>query len=341
MNTIWFFIWGILWMVYFILDGFDLGLGSLMPFLAKNEQDKKYIYSAMGPFWDGNEVWLITAGGVTFAAFPKTYAVMFSGLYTALMLVLVALIIRGVAFEFRHQIQSGFWKGFWDICLFIGSLLPGLLLGVAFANIFMGLPIDENGVFRGNLLTLLNPYGLLGGILFVLLFLEHGALWLCYRTHESDLHFRAGILATRIWQAKVVVFVLFVVASAFYTDLLKNYFHHLYLLPLLLIPLYGLFLSRNSIAEQKWLKAWIGSAITIAGSVLFGVVGLYPRMLPSSIDPKYSITIYNGSSSPMTLKIMLIVVVIFVPIVLFYQFWTYKKFSYKLTDEGLIYEEGY
>lgn len=337
MNTIWFLLWGVLWMVYFILDGFDLGLGSLMPFLAKNEQEKRYIYSAMGPFWDGNEVWLITAGGVTFAAFPKTYAVMFSGLYTALMLILVALIIRGVAFEFRHQIESKFWKGFWDVCLFVGSLLPGLLLGVAFANIFMGLPIDQNGVFKGNLLTLLNPYGLLGGVLFLLLVLEHGALWLAYRTNRSDLHYRAGIMATKIWQAKVVIFILFVIATAFFTDLLTNYFKHLYLLPILVIPLYGLFLSRNSIAEQKWLRAWIGSAITIAGSILFGIIGLYPNMLPSSIDPKYSITIYNGSSSPLTLKIMLIVVLIFIPIVILYQFWTYKKFSYKLSDDELIY----
>ena len=178
MNTIWFLLWGILWTVYFILDGFDLGLGTLMPFIAKNEEEKRYIYNAMGPFWDGNEVWLITAGGVTFAAFPRTYAVMFSGLYTALMLLLVALIIRGVSFEFRNKVESKFWKVIWDSCLFIGSFVPALLLGVAFANIFKGIPIDENGVFQGNILTLLNPYGLLGGILFVLLFLEHGALWL-------------------------------------------------------------------------------------------------------------------------------------------------------------------
>ena len=340
MNTIWFLLWGILWIVYFILDGFDLGLGTLMPFIAKNEEEKRIIYNAIGPFWDGNEVWLISAGGITFAAFPKTYAVMFSGLYTALMLLLVALIIRGVSFEFRGKVDSKFWKGVWDICLFVGSFLPALLLGVAFANIFKGIPIDENGVFHGNILTLLNPYGLIGGVLFVLLFLEHGALWLCIRS-TGDLQIRAAVIATRIWQAKVVVFVLFLALSVFVTDLFANYFHHIYLLPILILPIYGLFLSRNAIAAQKWVKAWIGSALTIAGTTLFGLLGIYPNMLPSSIDPKYSVTIYNGSASPLTLKIMLIVALIFIPIVILYQLWVYKKFAHPITKDDLAYEEAY
>ena len=340
MNTIWFLLWGILWIVYFILDGFDLGLGTLMPFIAKNEEEKRIIYNAIGPFWDGNEVWLISAGGITFAAFPKTYAVMFSGLYTALMLLLVALIIRGVSFEFRGKVDSKFWKGVWDICLFVGSFLPALLLGVAFANIFKGIPIDENGVFHGNIFTLLNPYGLIGGVLFVLLFLEHGALWLCIRS-TGDLQIRAAVIATRIWQAKVVVFVLFLALSVFVTDLFSNYFHHIYLLPILILPIYGLFLSRNAIAAQKWVKAWIGSAITIAGTTLFGLLGIYPDMLPSSIDPKYSVTIYNGASSPLTLKIMLVVALIFIPIVILYQLWVYKKFAHPITKDDLAYEEAY
>ncbi len=340
METIWFLLWGILWTIYFILDGFDLGLGSLLPVLAKNEEEKRIIYNAMGPFWDGNEVWLITAGGVTFAAFPKTYAVMFSGLYTALMLLLFALILRGVSFEFRGKVEGKFWRGIWDACLVIGSFLPALLLGVAFANIFKGIPIDENGVFHGGILALLNPYGLIGGILFVLLFMEHGALWLCIRS-TGDLQIRSGIVATKIWQIKVVVFVLFLAVSAFSTNLFSNYFHHIYLLPLLIVPIYGLFLSRNAMAEQRWSKAWIGSAITIAGSTLFGVIGIYPNMLPSSIDPKYSITIYNGSSSHLTLKIMLIVALIFVPIVILYQSWVYKNFAHPLTKDDLNYEEAY
>ena len=170
----WFFLWGLLWAVYFMTDGFDLGLGTLMPFLAKTEEDKRVIVTSMGPLWDGNEVWLLTAGGVTFAAFPMVYAVMFSSLYSALMLILFALILRGVAFEFRSKVDSDNWRKVWDACIFIGSAAPALLFGVAFANIFRGIPIDQNGIFQGNLFTLLNPYGLLGGLLFLAIFLVHG-----------------------------------------------------------------------------------------------------------------------------------------------------------------------
>ncbi len=166
-----------------MLDGFDLGLGTLMPFLAKDDTDRRVIYRAMGPFWDGNEVWLITAGGVTFAAFPTTYAVMFSGLYSALMLILFALILRGVSMVFRGEVDDPRWRRLWDTGLFLGSFLPALLFGVAFANLFKGIPIDAEGIFQGNLLTLLNPYGLAGGLLFVLLFLVHGSLWLAVKTH--------------------------------------------------------------------------------------------------------------------------------------------------------------
>ena len=164
LETIWFVLWGVLWAVYFMLDGFDLGLGSLLPVLAKNDTERRVVYNAMGPVWDGNEVWLITAGGVTFAAFPGTYAVMFSALYTPLLLLLFGLIIRGVAFEFRSKLEDLGWRKLWDTCLIVGSFVPALLLGVAFANIFQGIPIDKNGVFHGTLLTLLNPYGLLGGL---------------------------------------------------------------------------------------------------------------------------------------------------------------------------------
>ncbi|MGW8188264.1 MAG: cytochrome d ubiquinol oxidase subunit II, partial [Desulfobacterales bacterium] len=169
LQSTWFFVWGLLWAVFFITDGFDLGIGTLYPFLGKSENDKRVMINAMGPLWDGNQVWLLTAGGVTFAAFPTLYAVMFSSLYSALMLILFALIIRGVAFEFRKKMTSTGGRRLWDVCIFLGSFLPALLFGVAFANIFRGLPIDADGIFRGTLSTLLNPYGLLGGILFVLL----------------------------------------------------------------------------------------------------------------------------------------------------------------------------
>ena len=340
LETIWFLLWGILWMVYFILDGFDLGLGFLMPVLAKNEQEKRIIYNAMGPFWDGNEVWLITAGGVTFAAFPKAYAVMFSGLYTALMLLLFALIVRGVSFEFRNKVESPGWRKIWDCCLIVGSFLPALLLGVAFTNIFRGLPIDQNGVVQGNILSLLNPYGLLGGVLFVLLFAEHGALWLAYRA-TGELQLRSGKLAAKIWPIMVFVFVIFLAYTAVDTKLYANYLANPVLLLVMIVPVLGLVLTRTYIGAHKWLKAWIASALTIGGTALFGVLGIYPALLPSRLNPAYSITIYNGASSTLTLQIMLGVVIVFLPLVIAYQFWVYKNFSFALTPKHLKYEEAY
>ena len=180
--VIWFILWGVLWTAYFILDGFDLGAGMLYPFLGKSEADRALIRRSVGPFWDGNEVWLLSAGGVTFAAFPAAYATLFSGLYTALMLLLFALILRGVSFEFRSKVESPAWKGLWDACHVAGSFLPALLLGVAFANLFAGLPLDQAHVNQGGLFDLLNPYGLAGGVLFVLIFCLHGAIWLGLRT---------------------------------------------------------------------------------------------------------------------------------------------------------------
>ncbi|MGD9224670.1 MAG: cytochrome d ubiquinol oxidase subunit II, partial [Desulfobacteraceae bacterium] len=208
----WFILWGLLWAIYFMTDGFDLGIGTLYPFLGKSENDRRVMINSIGPLWDGNEVWLVTAGGVTFAAFPTVYAVMFSSLYSALMLLLFALIVRGVAFEFRGKVDSPGWRKIWDISIFTGSFLPALLFGVAFANIFRGLPIDANGLYHGNLLTLLNPYGLLGGALFVLLFMIHGAIWLAVKS-QGELHDRALATANNFWPVLLVVAVTFLVAS--------------------------------------------------------------------------------------------------------------------------------
>ncbi len=336
LETIWFLLWGLLWAIYFMLDGYDLGLGSMMPFLAKNEKDRKAIFKSIGPFWDGNEVWLITAGGVTFAAFPKAYAVMFSGLYTALMLLLISLIIRGVAYEFRGLVESEWARNLWDKAMVVGSFLPGLLLGVAFANIFMGIPIDENGVFQGNLFTLLNPYGLGGGILFVLLFAQHGCLWLAVRT-TGELNERAGNLATIIWPVLVAVYVAFLALTGVYTKLLSNFLAHPVLLLILLVPIFAIVKVRTLITARKWWKAWACSAVLIVSTTMFGVIGLFPALLPSSINPAYSITIHNAASSQLTLKIMLTVALIMVPIVIGYQFWMHKVFATKITDEDLGY----
>ena len=334
LETIWFLLWGVLWAIYFILDGYDLGVGTLLPILGKTDRDRRMMLNAMGPFWDGNEVWLITAGGVTFAAFPKAYAVMFSGLYTPLMLLLFALIIRGVSLEFRHQVDSAAWRKVWDWGATIGSFLPALLLGVAFANIFMGLPLDEKGVFQGNLFTLLNPYGLAGGVLFVLLFVMHGALWLTVKT-DGDLQRRAAELARKLWIVLAALIGVFVVFTVIFTNLLANYIANPLMLILLVVPVLALLLLRQQIGKEDWWFAWGLSAVLIAGLTLFGVVGLYPALLPSSIAPANSITIANAASSPLTLKIMLGVALVFVPIVAAYQFWLYRTFSHKVTDVEL------
>ncbi len=338
--TIWFILWGVLWAVYFMLDGFDLGLGTLLPFLAKDDNDRRVIYRTMGPFWDGNEVWLITAGGVTFAAFPTTYAVMFSGLYSALMLILFALILRGVSFAFRDQVDDPRWRRLWDTCLFLGSFLPALLFGVAFANLFKGIPIDAEGIYQGTLFTLLNPYGLAGGLLFVLLFIVHGSLWLAVKSH-GDLHRRAGHLAARTWPLLLIMAVIFLLATQRWTTLFDNYAAHPILLLIPIIAVAALITMRAFIKRAQWWKAWFASSLTIVTVTLFGVVGLFPNLLKSSLNPAYSLTAFNSSSSPLTLKIMLGVALTFVPIVIAYQVWVHFLFKEKVQPEDLAEEEGY
>jgi len=334
LESIWFYVWGLLWAIFFITDGFDFGIGALHPFLGRSEQDKRHMISAMGPLWDGNEVWLITAGGVTFAAFPLVYAVMFSSLYTALMLILFALILRGVSMEFRGKVASPAWRRVWDTCLFVGSAVPALLFGVAFANIFQGLPLDQEHLFQGNLLTLLNPYGLLGGLLFLLFFLVHGALWLAIRT-SGDLQARAVRTAAWIWLPLLLTAVAFLVYSAVATTLYANYLARPYLFVVILLAVAGLLGIRIFLARQEYFKAWFASALAIFSATFFGIVGLFPNMLPSSLGAEFSLTAFNASSSPLTLKIMLVVVVLFIPVVLAYQIWAYTLFRTKVSGEEM------
>ena len=343
LESIWFILWGVLWAVYFMLDGFDLGIGTLMPFLAKTETEKRVMHRAMGPYWDGNEVWLITAGGVTFAAFPTTYAVMFSGLYSALMLILFALILRGVAIEFREKMDHPTWRKVWDICVVVGSFLPALLLGVAFANIFQGIPIDAEGIFQGNLFSLLNPYGLFGGVLFVAMFLLHGCLWLLVKT-EGTVKEKAAALVNKLWLALAVIAVGFLIATWYATRLYDNYIQNplMYVVPIILIPLIvvgALVMVRVYAGKGHWWSAWFASSALIVGVTLFGVAGLYPNLLPSSLNPAFSMTIYNSASSQLTLKIMLGVALTFVPVVIAYQAWVYNFFKDPVTEAEA--EEAY
>jgi cytochrome d ubiquinol oxidase subunit II len=340
LESIWFFIWGLLWAVFFMTDGFDFGVGTLYPFLAKTDEEKRVMINSLGPLWDGNEVWLITAGGVTFAAFPLVYSVMFSSLYSALMLILFSLILRGVSFEFRGKVDHPLWRKVWDACIFIGSFGPALLFGVAFANIFRGIPIDQNGIYQGNLLTLLNPYGLLGGLLFLSLFLVHGSLWLTMKT-DGALQERAVAAANKIWIALLVIAVIFLIATAVSTPLYGNYLSYPLLFIVVVIDVLALVGIKFFLTKHEYVKAWISSAVTIVFCTFFGVIGLFPNLFPSSINPEYSLTAFNASSSPLTLKIMLVVVILFIPIVIVYQTWTYLLFKDKVTKDDLSYEEAY
>jgi len=338
-QIIWFILWGVLWAVYFMLDGFVLGTGMLHYYLARTDQDKKILIAAVGPVWDGNEVWLLTAGGATFAAFPTTYALMFSYLYSALLLLLFSLIIRGVSLEFRGKITGDAWKKTWDLGIVIGSALPALLLGVAFGNIFSGLPMDAAG-YHGSLLSLLNPYGLLTGVLFVLLFLVHGSLYVSIKT-VRDLSAKASNLAGKLWDALLLIAVSFFIATAFATKLYNNYMSVEVLLVVPLLAVAALIGIRIFLAKANALMAFVSSCVTILMVVFTGVIGLFPNLIPSSTNLAYSLTIFNSSSSIYTLKIMTVVAFIFVPIVIAYKIWVYRIFRSRVTENDVLKEDAY
>lgn len=333
-RILWFILWGVLWAVYFMLDGFDFGAGILYPFLSRDDKDKRVIINTLGPVWDGNEVWLITAGGATFAAFPTAYAVMFSYLYTPLLILLYSLIIRGVAFEFRGKSDTVSWKKTWDAAIFIGSFLPALLFGVAFGNIFKGLPMDDLG-YHGSFFTLLNPYGLLTGVLFVLLFVYHGSLWLTLKT-SGHLSQRAAVISGKLWYGLLAAAAAFLVYTYFATPLFANFLKYpaWWIVPAVVVL--SLLDSKVHLYKQQYFQSFIASCITVVTITATGVIGLYPNLLPSNIDARYNITLFNASSSVYTLKIMTIVALVFIPVVIGYQIWVYRVFRGRVTADGVL-----
>ena len=333
-QVIWFILWSVLWAVYFLLDGFTLGSGILQNFVARGDTERRVVINTLGPVWDGNEVWLLTAGGATFAAFPTTYALMFSYLYTALLLLLFSLIVRGVAFEFRSKVDSPAWKALWDRALLVSSFLIALLFGVAFGNIFEGLPMDASG-YHGSLVSLLNPYGLVTGVLFVLLFLVHGALYLSVKT-TGELKARSATAASRGWIPLLIVAVAFLAYTYPATHLFDNYLAHPALLAVPLLAVVSLLAIKVFMVKGELLKAFTASSLTVLLVVITGVVGLFPNLIPSSIDPQYSLTAFNSSSSPYTLKIMTVVALIFVPIVIAYKIWVYRLFRAPVTNQDVV-----
>ncbi len=330
LNTLWFILIAVLWIGFFFLEGFDFGVGMLLPFLGKDDAKRRVIINTIGPHWDGNEVWLLTAGGATFAAFPQWYATMFSGFYLALFLMLVGLIIRVVGFEFRSKVTNPKWRSTWDWAIFTGSFLPALLIGVAFSNLAAGTPIDAKMMFTGDLFTLLNPYGLLGGLTAVSVFLLHGAIFLSLKTSD-EMQESARAAARKLWLPAVIISLLLAVATFFYTDFIQ----HLGLNPgavplgaLVTLLLVRLFLERKM---EGWAFAMTGLQLILTQSTFFMI--LFPRVMISSTNPAFSLTIYNASSSPYTLQVMTIVALIFVPVVLIYQGYTYWVFRKRLTGD--------
>ncbi|MEI7744088.1 MAG: cytochrome d ubiquinol oxidase subunit II [Chloroflexota bacterium] len=323
LTTLWFALIAVLWIGYFVLEGFDFGVGILLHVIGKDEPERRAMLRTIGPVWDGNEVWLIVAGGATFAAFPEWYATLFSGFYLALFLVLVALILRGVGIEYRNKRGDAPWRARMDIVIAVGSFLPAVLWGVAFANIVGGTPIDADKSFQGSLLTLLNPFGLLGGLTTLLLFVTHGTYFLTLKT-DGVLRERARRLSLPLGLVTAVVAVVFLLwANAIRGDLLST------AVAVLAAVAWLAALGASRIRREGW--AFTGSAVTIALAVASLFLALFPDVMPSSLNEAWSLTTTNAASTPYTLTIMTVVAVIFVPIVLVYQGWTYHVFRKRVT----------
>ena len=332
LNTIWFILVTVLFIGFFFLEGFDYGVGILMPFLSKDDNERRAVINTIGPHWDGNEVWMITAGGAMFAAFPQVYATLFSGFYLALVLMLAALILRGLAFEYRSLRENPVWRARWDWAIFGGSLVPALLWGVTVGNLMRGFAIDEDMNYWGGLFPLLNPFSLLGGLVFVTLFTAHGANFLALKL-EGDLAERAKALGAKAWIAATALAVIFLVWTFFATDIMAQG-----LIPAVLAAV--ALLAAGWYAKQgKDKLAFVMTSLTIVFTTIMVFAGLFPRILISTIDPAYTLDIYNASASPYSLKIMTIVAAIFVPIVLIYQTWAFKVFNgrVKADPDTLIY----
>ena len=331
LNILWFILITVLFCGFFFLEGFDYGVGILLPFIAKKDKERRAVINTIGPVWDGNEVWMITAGGASFAAFPHFYATLFSGFYMALILMLVGLIIRGVAFEFRSKRDDQAWRNLWDWAIFIGSLVPALLWGVTVGNLMRGIAIQGDMNYYGGLIPLLNPYSLLAGLVFVGFFILHGASFLGIKL-EGELNQKVKDLAGKLWIPVVVLTVAFLVWTYLGTDILNNPGYD-GLIPAVLAAAallgYGWFLRKG-----KEGLTFICGGLTILLTTVMVFSGLFPRLMISTLDPAYSLTIYNAASSAYTLRIMTIVAAIFVPIVLIYQGWTYWIFRKRLSPES-------
>jgi cytochrome d ubiquinol oxidase subunit II len=322
LTTVWFSLIAVLWMGYFALEGFDFGVGMLLPVLARDERERRVLINTIGPLWDGNEVWLLVAGGATFAAFPEWYATLFSGFYLPLLLILVALIIRGVAFEYRAKRDDDTWRSRWDAAIIVGSFVPALLWGVAFANILRGVPIDADKEYVGGFFNLLTPYALLGGAMTLLLFLTHGAMFVGLKT-DGEIRHRARALAAWLGMAAAVVAVAFLTWTQVRTGSAASAVAFVVAAAALLAAIVAVRAGREG-------RAFLGTFVTIALGVAGLFLALFPDVMPTSLSGGVGLTTTNASATAYTLKIMTVVAVIFTPIVLAYQGWTYWVFRKRI-----------
>ncbi|HXH50414.1 MAG TPA: cytochrome d ubiquinol oxidase subunit II [Terriglobia bacterium] len=334
-NVIWFFVLGAMLTAYTVLDGYDLGVGSLSLWIARNDDERRMALNSIGPVWNGNEVWLLAAGGMLVVSFPRVYAVGFSGFYLALMLVLWLLILRGVSIEFRSQSRNPLWRDLWDAGFWVGSLLLALLLGVALGNVVRGLPIGADGYFQGTFALMLNPYALLTGILTVVVLAWHGTNYLRVKT-EGALFERAVRWSRTLWW--IVVAMVIVVTIATFVVLSGsprtfNVYPAAWVLPLfILVGLVWGFFSRG---ENRSTSAFRSSSLLIIALMLTAALTVFPNLLPSTVDPQYSLNIYNSASSPHALRVSLIANAFGMIAVIVYSTYVHRVFHGKVRlDEG-------
>jgi cytochrome d ubiquinol oxidase subunit II len=334
---VWFLIVGFLFIGYFVLDGFDFGVGMSLPFLGKDNTDRRVLVNTIGPVWDLNETWLIVAGAALFAAFPIWYGTLFSGFYLALLLILLALIVRGVSFEYRHQGKGERWTNWFDGMIIVGSAVPALLWGVAFANIIQGVPIDETGNYVGNFFTLLNPYALLGGVTTLMLFFTHGVIFVTLKT-DGEMRRNAKELATKAAVLTVAVAASFLVWTVWQH---REVDHVLVIMGMAAAAAVSLVLALILNVIGKEGLAFTAMALTIVFAVGTILSALFPNVMPSSIDPAFNLTIENASSTQYTLSVMSWVALFAMPLVLAYQGWTYWVFRRRITREQIPVESSH
>ncbi len=370
LRLVWWLLLGVLLIGYAIMDGFDLGVATLIPFIAKTDTEKRILINTVGPVWEGNQVWLLLGGGAIFAAWPMVYAVSFSGLYLAIMLLLATLILRPVAFKFRSKVEDKRWRMVWDICLFVSGLVPALVCGVAVGNAVLGIPfyLDETMLshYTGSFFALFSPFALLTGLMSVFMIISHSTVYTAIKT-EGSLQERAlkifnvSIIVTLVLYIVGMIFVKYFIEGYVITSTVDGsgpsaplnkevtkelgvYFTNLVTRPLALLSaalvFAGALFAKTMVAKKAFGKAFIGTSFMIAGIVSTAGNIMFPFILPSSLDPVSSLTVWDASSSHMTLLVMLVATLIFFPLIVLYTSWVYSVLRGKVTESTIENAEG-